>query len=152
MQWLILDGLVDLDGRYEFDLEGRELTTREWGWIKRHSGYLPLTVEEGFDGADPELFACFAIIALHRAGKVIPREVQAAFDRIIDAPFGATVTVESDEREEVEASPPPSSSTSNGDTSGDGSKTSSGIPAPHPRATGTPASASSPSAPPRSGS
>ena len=41
-------GVPPYDGRYDFDLEGRELTTREWGWIKRLSGYLPLTIEEGF--------------------------------------------------------------------------------------------------------
>ena len=64
LDWLTVAGVKPWDGRYEFDLNGRELTTREWGWIKRHSGYLPLTIDEGFNGADPELFACFAA---HRA-------------------------------------------------------------------------------------
>ena len=52
-------------------LEGRELTTREWGWIKRLSGYLPLNIEDGL--GDPELVIVFAAIALRRAGKVEPR-------------------------------------------------------------------------------
>ena len=48
MDWLTIKGVPPWDGRYEFDLEDRELTTREWGWIKRWSGYLPLTVAEAF--------------------------------------------------------------------------------------------------------
>jgi hypothetical protein len=151
MQWVVISGVGDLDGRYEFDVVSHDLTTREWGWIKRHSGYLPLTVEEGFDGADPELFACFAIIALHRAGKVLPRDVPAAFDRIIDSPFGATVTIESDQPEEVEPGPPVSSSNGSDSISGDASATSSESLGTPPSPTGIPASDSSVSAPARSG-
>ena len=68
MDWLILEQVPPYDGRYEWDLEGRELTTREWGWIKRLAGYLPLNIEDGL--GDPELIAVFAAIALRRAGKV----------------------------------------------------------------------------------
>ena len=57
------------------DLARGPFTTREWGWIKKHSGYLPLTVEEGFRGADPELITVFAVIALHRAGKIQTADV-----------------------------------------------------------------------------
>ena len=55
MDWIVIDGAPPYDGRYMFDLAGQELTTREWGWIKRLSGYLPLTLDEGFKGGDPEL-------------------------------------------------------------------------------------------------
>jgi hypothetical protein len=151
MQWVVISGVGDLDGRYEFDLAGRDLTTREWGWIKRHSGYLPLTIEEGFDGADPELFACFAIIALYRAGKVLPRDVPAAFDRVVDAPFGATVTIESDDSEEAEQSPPVSSSNGSDSISGDASQTNSENPETLPSPIGIPALDSLVSAPERSG-
>ena len=67
MDYIVIEGVRPYDGRYEFDLEGRELTTREWGWIKRLSGYLPLTIEEGL--TDPELITVFACIALRRAGQ-----------------------------------------------------------------------------------
>ena len=73
MDYIVVEGVRPYDGRYEFDLAGQELTTREWGWIKRLSGYLPLTVEEGL--SDPELIVVFAVIALRRAGKVEPKDV-----------------------------------------------------------------------------
>ena len=118
MDYILIEGIRPYDGRWEFDLEGRELTTREWGWIKRLSGYLPLTIEEGL--SDPELIVAFAVIALRRAGKVEPkRRSGQAFERLSDAPFGAAITMETDvEKEEVEVSPPPESSTSSGGTSG----------------------------------
>ena len=97
MDYLTIEGVKPYDGRYEFDLENRALTTREWGWIKRHSGYLPLTIDEGFRGADPELYAVFAVIALHRAGKIDARDAGDMYERIADAPFGATITLEGDE-------------------------------------------------------
>ena len=49
MNHLIITGVPPYDGRYEFDME-RDFTTREWGWLKRLAGYLPLNIEEGFDG------------------------------------------------------------------------------------------------------
>ena len=101
MDYIVIEGVRPYDGRYEFDLAGQELTTREWGWIKRLSGYLPLTVEEGL--SDPELIVVFAAIALRRAGKVEPKEVPEVFERLSDAPFGAAITMETEAEEEAEA-------------------------------------------------
>jgi hypothetical protein len=126
VDYIVIDNVAPYEGRWEFDLDNRELTTREWGWIKRLAGYLPLTIEEGL--ADPELVVVFACIALRRAGKVEVREVPAVFEQLSDAPFGSSVTMETDVKEEEaegDAGPPPSSSTGNDATSGDGSKTSS---------------------------
>ena len=116
MDYITIDGVPPYDGRWEWDLEGRELTTREWGWIKRLSGYLPLNIEEGL--GDPELVIVFAAIALRRAGKVEPKDVPQVFERLSDAPFGERITLETDLVEEDDASPPPSSSSLNGDASG----------------------------------
>ena len=130
MDYIVIEGVRPYDGRYEFDLAGQELTTREWGWIKRLSGYLPLTVEEGL--SDPELIVVFAAIALRRAGKVEPRDVPQVFERLSDAPFGSAITMETDVAEEVEEkSPPPESSNSSDATSGPASSPSSAtLPAP----------------------
>jgi hypothetical protein len=153
MQWIVLTGVGDLDGRYEFDLDGREFTTREWGWLKRLSGYLPLTIGEAFDGGDPELFACFAVIALHRSGKVLARDVPDAFERIIDTPSLAAIRIESDQAEEEdEERPPPSSLNESDSISGNASATSSATSVLPLSRTGIPALASSPSPPPGSGS
>lgn len=143
MNWLVIEGVKPWDGRYEFDLENNELTTREWGSIKRLTGYLPLTVEEGLTGADPELFACFAALMLCRSGKISLREIPDVFDRICDAPFGTTIRLETDTVEEDDdESPPARSSSGNDTTSGDGSPGNSETSDPHPSAIGMPGSAS----------
>jgi hypothetical protein len=141
MDWIVIDGVQPWDGRYPFDLDGQPLTTREWGWIRRITGYMPLTVDEGLRGADPELFTVWAVIALRRAGRINPAEVTVTYDRLADAPFGAAITFEGGE---VDAGPPPGSpsggSSSNGATSGPGSSTSSETSEP---SAGTPGSATS---------
>ena len=142
MDYIVVEGVRPYDGRYEFDLTTRELTTREWGWIKRLSGYLPLTVEEGL--SDPELIVVFACIALHRAGKVEAREVPDVFETLSDAPFGSAITMETEAVEEAdEPSPPAPRSTSNGDTSGPDSKTNSETSPTVPRVSGMPVLATS---------
>jgi hypothetical protein len=125
MDWIVIDGVPPYEGRWQFDLDTQELTTREWGWIKRLSGYLPLTVEEGL--SDPELIVVFACIALRRAQKVTPAEVPDVFEQLSDAPFGSAITMETDTKEEAaeKASPPASSSSESGDGSGAGSTKSS---------------------------
>lgn len=150
MDWITITGVKPWDGRYEFDLDGRELTTREWGWIKRLAGYLPLNIDEGFQGADPELFAVFAAIALHRAGKVDTRDIPDLFARLQDAPFGATISLQSDQEAETEVNPPTPSSAGSEPISGLNGKASSGSSDVTPAPTGTPASDSSGSAPTRS--
>src|SRR3954470_24068417 len=74
-----LSGVPPWDGRYEFNLKAQPLSTHEWGWIKRLSGWMPLTIEEGYDGGDPELYATFAAIALCRAKKIEPGSVTAVY-------------------------------------------------------------------------
>jgi hypothetical protein len=149
MDWIVIDGVKPYDGRYLFDLAGAEPTTREWGWIKRLSGYMPATIQDGFDGFDPELFSAFAVIALRRAGKIDNDEVTGVFERIVDAPFAATIRVENDgDRAEDDAGPPAPSSPVNGSSSGPASRTSSARSATaSPSGSGTPASATSVSLP-----
>lgn len=139
MDWIVIDGVPPYEGRWPFDLDTQELTTREWGWIKRLSGYLPLTVEEGL--SDPELIVVFACIALRRAGKATPAEVPDVFEQLSDAPFGSTVRMETDVKEVAdEAGPPQPSSSGNGDGFGDGSKTSSETSPASPEVSGMPVS------------
>jgi hypothetical protein len=152
MDYIVIEGVKPYDGRYEFDVDG--FTTREWGWIKRLSGYLPLTIDDGFDGGDPELFSCFAAIALRRAGKIENREVAEVYERLIDSPFERAIRLETDEPEtelesemseagQGDASPPPPSLSENGSTSGPSSAPSSERSDDLPRATGMPVSATS---------
>jgi hypothetical protein len=150
MDWLTIEGVKPYDGRYEFDLVGNELTTREWGWIKRHSGYLPLTITDGWDGSDPELFAVFAVIALHRAGRVQTRDVAEVYERIADAPFGSTIGLESDSVEDGDVDPPALRTIANEPSSGEDSPMSSERSETRPNDSGTSGSDTSESASARS--
>ena len=106
MDYIVLAGVKPYDGRYELDLS-REMSSREWGWIKRLAGYLPVTMDEN-TFSDPEFACVLAVIALHRASKVETREVPAVFEKIADAPFGTTITIEGDNEleQEDDAGPP----------------------------------------------
>lgn len=77
-------------GEYPIDLDGEPFTTLEWRWIKQLSGYLPLTVEQGFAGLDPDLFVALAVIALHRNGKILRADVPRVAERLADEPFNGT--------------------------------------------------------------
>jgi hypothetical protein len=123
MDTIVISGVKPYDGRYEFEL-GDELTTREWGWIKRLSGYLPSTLDNN-SSDDPELVCVFAVIALHRVGRITRDEVPSVFDKLIDAPYGSTLTLEVGESDEDDASPPALSSNGSEPTFGPDSMTSS---------------------------
>lgn len=144
---VVIEKVAPYDGRYPLDMEA-DLTTREWGWIKRLSGYLPLTLEEEAFG-DPELGCVLAAIALRRAGRISAKEVPAAFETLIDAPFGSAVTIEGEpeETEEEDAGPPARSSNGSESISGEPSKPSSERSPTIQSVTGTGASATSRSAP-----
>lgn len=150
MDRLVVDGAPPWDGSYEFDVAYQELTTREWGWVKRLTGYMPLTIEQGLSGADPELLAAFAAIALRRAGKIPADQVPAVYEQFADLPPG--VARYEPELEEADAGPPPSSSSGSLSFNGDASTPSSATSAGTPPATGTPASATSVLLPAGSGS
>lgn len=146
---IVIEGVKPWDGSYDFDIDDRPLTQREWGWIKRLAGYMPLTINDGWQGGDPELFAAFAVIAMHRAGRIAASDAQDMYDRFADVPFGTAIRLELDPAglQDGDARPPAGNNSSNGSSSGDDSRTSSGMWAP---ADGTPASATSESAPARS--
>lgn len=144
---ITLSGVKPYDGSYELDIVAAPLTVREWGWIKKHAGYLPVTVgDDTF--TDPEFIAVLAVIALRRNGSVETRDVAAVYDRIADAPFGATIRFElGDGDGEGDADPPPRSSNGNESSSGAASTTSSESSDGPQTPTGDPALATSGSAP-----
>ena len=148
MDWIVITGVPPWDGRYPFDIADHEPTTREWGIIKRFSGYLPTTIEDGLKGADPELICAFATIALRRAGKIGNDDVAGLYDRLAVAPFGAAVQLETDSVEEADAdSPPAGSSNGSSNFSGTDSTASSETSPATPPISGTPGSAGSESPP-----
>lgn len=131
-------------GRWPLDLENEPLIRREWGWVKKFSGYMPLTVREGVEGGDAELFAVYAIIALVRAGTIQREDVPMAFDRFMDLPFDTALMDSDDETGDGDAAVPPTvSSNESGDISGPDGSRSSAISESLPNGDGTPASESS---------
>lgn len=88
-------------GEFDFDIEEQPLTALEWRWVKKISGYLPLTFAEGLNGGDPDLFVAFAVVALHRAGRIDRAEALAVADVLADMPFdGAAVMFVADEEDD----------------------------------------------------
>lgn len=96
----VIKGVKPYDG--EYPLDDSEFTTREWSWIKKISGYLPMTAEEGFKGGDPELFVALAVIAMVRAERIEKSGAMAMADRLMDESFGGAVTFIADEADEDE--------------------------------------------------
>lgn len=149
--YVTVKGVQPYDGRYELPYD---FSTREWGWIKRLAGYMPLTLEEGFRGGDPELFSVFAIIGMHRDGKIAAGDTQRVFDRLADVDPLASIAFEAGQDEEAEAGDADPSASSNGKQSSSGadSTTSSETSAADPKPSGTPAWVTSGSPRPPSGS
>jgi hypothetical protein len=147
--WITLTGVKPYDGRYELDLDGQPLTRREWGWIKRLAGYLPVTLT-GESFTDPELITMLAIISMHRAGRITNEQVPEVWDLLADVPFGSTITLEADETEDAEgdAGPPPSGRSEKPSSNGESSPTGSVTSGNPPSVTGSPAWVTSGSVPP----
>ena len=143
MDFIVVDGMPPYDGRYEWDALDTGFTTREWGWIKRISGYLPDTLADGWGNGDTEVTLLFAVIAMRRAGKISAADVPAVFEKLSDAPPQSILRWEH-EGVEDDAGPPaqPSPARSNGSdsSSGNDSPTSSERSVSAPKPTGTPAS------------
>ena len=153
MEHLVIDGVPPYDGRYLMNLADQELTTREWGWIKRLSGYQPLTASDGLATNDAELVCAIAVILLRRAGRIGNDDVPAAFERIADAPYTATLQWEKTGVERPvkgDAEDPTESSNGNASFAGPGSSRSSESSGEPSSPTGTPDSATSVSDPPTS--
>lgn len=105
MARIIIKGIRPYDGEYELDTD-RAFNAREWRWIKKVSGYMPLTVSEGFAGGDPDLFVALAVIAMCRDGKVERERGLDVADILAEAPFdGAAILLVGDDVEDVDALP-----------------------------------------------
>ncbi len=106
-----IHGIRPWDGEYELDPD-RSFNTREWNWIKKVSGYMPLTVQDGFAGGDPSLFVALAVISMCRAGRITREEGLRVADELAEAPFdGASITMVGDDAPEEDANPVPLDST-----------------------------------------
>jgi hypothetical protein len=147
--WYTIAGVPPYDGRYGLDIDEQPLTTREWRWVKRHGGYLPLTLDRAAL-TDPDLIIVQAAIAIHRAGKVDTADVPGLIERFEDVDPFAAITFEPGSLDEAgDADGPPASSSdakpsSSGANSPNGSESSDSPLSP----TGLPRSDTSASAPP----
>lgn len=110
MARIILKGLPKYDGDYELDAN-RPFNGLEWRWVKRISGYMPMTMRDGFAGADPDLFIALAVIAMWRDRKITKDEALTVADTIAEA-YGVEIDL-TDDPSEVEddiplaSTPPP---------------------------------------------
>jgi len=141
MDWVVVEGVKPWEGRYELPLDEFEFTTREWGWIRRWTGYRPADVLDAMKGADAELLAALAVIALQRAGKVTREDAGGMFDRFVDENFGSFTLTSDDPVEEPLDPPLPASSNGSETLSGDATRNGSASPETPP--SGSPVSATS---------
>jgi hypothetical protein len=122
--WITITGVKPYDGRYELDIDAQPLTVREWGWIKKHAGYLPLTIDvDAF--TDPELITVLAVVAARRAGRVEPADIPALIERFQDVDPFSTITYEAGIEDSDADGPPAPSSEPRRSSNGDSSKTGS---------------------------
>ena len=84
-------------GEYELD-EDRAFNGDEWEWIREVSGYMPLTIQDGFAGGDPTLFVALSVIAMNRARRITDEQVIDTAKRLKKVPFdGEAITMVGDE-------------------------------------------------------
>jgi hypothetical protein len=131
MAKIVVRGVPPYDGEYEVDTD-RSWNTREWSWIKKISGYLPLTVQDGFAGNDPELFLAVAVICMARAGKIDREDALRVAEIMSEAPYEpGTFTLIGDvvEADEVplDLTSPPADPSRNDSPSNEESKTANGL-------------------------
>lgn len=101
MSVIVVAGVPPYDGEYELN-EKRAWTTREWRIIKLVSGYMPATINTGYDGADPDLWVALTVIAMAREGRITADDCLKVADTLSDVPWdGANVTVRVEEPDPV---------------------------------------------------
>jgi hypothetical protein len=104
---IIIKGIPRYDGEYELD-DDVAFNAREWRLVKKHAGYMPLTVSDGFAGHDPDLYVALAVVAMTRAGKVKREDGLEVCETLAEIPFdGATITLADDPDEDGDAEDPP---------------------------------------------
>ena len=143
---VIVEGVKPWDGEYLLDVR-RAFTTKDWNIIKRVSGYLPYTIDDGLRGGDPELYVALAVIAMVRAQKVDREDALRVADQLAEAPFDRATIRMVFPKVEDDAGPPdltsaPDEPSENGTRSsnklsGEPSKTSSDPSETTPVSTGT---------------
>jgi hypothetical protein len=98
-------------GAYDLDLDTEPFTNREWRWIKKISGYLPLTLEDGWEGRDPDLFIALAVIAMYRANRIEAGDALRVAETLADVPFDGVaiqlIATEDDDEEQGDEENPP---------------------------------------------
>lgn len=118
-----IDGIPAFAGEYDLDIGDQPLNALEWRWVKKISGYLPFTIDDGLAGGDPDVVIALAVIAMARAGKITRDQVLAAAEQLADVPFDdAHLQLLAGEP----VDPPEGQKTSEPSVSGNGSSGSSG--------------------------
>lgn len=138
---VVIEGIAPYDGEYEIDQE-RALNAREWRWIKRISGYMPFTLDEGLVGGDPDLFIAIAVVAMCRDGKVRRDDWERAAERMSEAHNGAIDLIPDKAEQEDDALPPDLTGQPDG-PSPNGSPSSESSPSPSSTRSGSPSTSGS---------
>ena len=140
---IVVKGMKPWDGEYELDTD-RAFSSREWHWIKKVSGYLPLTVREGFAGQDPDLYVALALIAMCRNGRIQRDDWQRVAEQMAEAPFDAqSITLVGPAEAEVDDDIPPVLTSEPAGSSPTSSLENNSSEKPNPNSSGEPSKTSS---------
>ncbi len=144
-----VQGIPAFDGEYDLDIGDQPLNALEWRWVKKISGYLPFTIDDGLSGGDPDVVIALAVVAMQRAGKITRDQVLMTADQLADLPFDDAhiLLLAGDVEDPPPVSPPTSGQQesengSSGSSGGDSTMTSEN-PEPNQPVTGLPVSATS---------
>ena len=112
-----------IDGEYEIVLPFK---AKELNWVKRISGLRPREFAEAYEQGDYDLAVAWAVVALHRAGKIAATHPWESVEAVglMDADAG-TITVASFDAEEDDAGPPEMTPSDAGESTSDVEKTPS---------------------------
>ncbi len=140
-----IDGIPAFEGEYDLDISDQPLNALEWRWVKKVSGYLPFTIDDGLAGGDPDVVIALAVIAMQRAGKITRDQVLQTADQLADMPFDDAhmqlIAGDADPQVSQKTSEELVSGNGSSGSSGDDSPTTSATQEPTPSATGLHASA-----------
>lgn len=105
MASITLKGCDPFDGSYDLAVGEEPFTTGDLNIIKTISGVRAGEIQDAFAAGDTDLIVALAVVALHRAGKIVRRQAYQVAERLWDAPAGA-LTFDAGETEDGDARPP----------------------------------------------
>lgn len=115
----MINGVKPWDGDYPFDYNEDLITNLEWRLIKQLADCTPVNWMQELVAGNVDLLTTFAVLALHRNGRIRPGDARSVFDRFDDLPAlaGGHLVLDLGIAETDEDDTPPLASSNGNETS-----------------------------------